>query len=409
VIRYWRVLRDAARQVNPDFVLVAVLKNIAEEQGPILAGMDAGIDLQAESQRSDVDDPEWTATLAELRGRGSQAWHEARAKGSQYILGVPCPWLTATRLQQMAAADFDHVYVYCDSIYLAPYDPNRDVIAAFQLRQPGTEPDVDAVGQRCARRWVDADEAERLVDAWRAADRASDLLPDIGQYMWLSFTWYRFWARPFVPDMSAIPEVDRVPYEQMMLTVFNNPNNIDFGADALWQILNVEQCDRHLLGFRAVWGPLAAAIDVADGMATKGSAVWVDLRDRLRAFHCYAETLRNICGWIAGVHGYLEATDQVEKVRRRAQVYDTCARELDNSRDLLALWERSDIDFMPLMAHGETTHHYGTNLGDLLRHRIDLMERFGDREPAIDPDYMWRLPPGLSTSSGITEEEYTGF
>ena len=32
--------------------------------------------------------------------------------------------------------------------------------------------------------------------AWRAADRAADLLPDIGQYMSNSFTWYRFWARP---------------------------------------------------------------------------------------------------------------------------------------------------------------------------------------------------------------------
>ena len=54
VIRYWRGLRDAARQVRPDFVLIAGLKNIAEEQGPILDGIDAGIDLQAESQRSDV-------------------------------------------------------------------------------------------------------------------------------------------------------------------------------------------------------------------------------------------------------------------------------------------------------------------------------------------------------------------
>jgi hypothetical protein len=57
------------------------------------------------------------------------------------------------------------------------------------------------------------------------------------------------------------------------------------------------------------------------------------------------------------------------------------------------------------MAHGETTHHYGTNLGQLLRHRIDLMERYGDREPAIDPDYMWRTPPG----SPVTEQDYRGY
>jgi len=57
------------------------------------------------------------------------------------------------------------------------------------------------------------------------------------------------------------------------------------------------------------------------------------------------------------------------------------------------------------MAHGETTHHYGMNLGILLRHRIDLMERFGDLEPAIDCNYMLRMPPG----STITEKDYKGF
>jgi len=411
VIRYWRVLRDAARKVNPDFVLVAGLKNIAEEQGPILAGMDTGIDLQAESQRSDVEDPEWTATLEALRSRGSQAWMETRAKGSAYILGVPSPWLTATRLQQLADRGFDHIDVYCDAVYLAPFDPGREVVAAFQLRDANgfdgeaEELDIDAVALGCARRWAGKADAPRLVAAWRAADRAACLLPDIGQYLSNSFTWYRFWARPFVPDMSAIPEAERVPYEEMMLTIFNNPHNIDFGADALWEILDVPTCDDHLVGFEAVWGPLAEAIAIADGMSAQGDALWVDLRDRLQAFLCYAETLRNICGWIAGVHGYLDAVDDTEKAGRRAQALDTCARELDNSRNLLALWERSDVDFMPLMAHGETTHHFGMNLGTLLRHRIDLMERFGDREPAIDPNYMWRMPPG----SAITEEDYKGF
>lgn len=220
-----------------------------------------------------------------------------------------------------------------------------------------------------------------------------------------SFTWYRFWARPFVPDMNAIRDAERIPYEEMMLTIFNNPNNIDFGADALWEILDVTKCDRHLEAFEAVWAPLAEAVDSAESMATEGGGVWTGLRDRLRAFRCYAETLRNICGWIAGVHGYLEAEESIQKSRRRAQGLDTCARELDNSREMLTLWEDSDIDFMPLMAHGETTHHYGMNLGTLLRHRIDLMERFGDSEPAIDADYMWRMPPG----SAVTEQDYKGF
>ena len=40
----------------------------------------------------------------------------------------------------------------------------------------------------------------------------------------------------------------------------------------------------------------------------------------------------------------------------------------------------------------------------MLRHRIDLMERFGDLEPAIDWNYMLRMPPG----STVTEKDYKG-
>ncbi len=57
-----------------------------------------------------------------------------------------------------------------------------------------------------------------------------------------------------------------------------------------------------------------------------------------------------------------------------------------------------------LAAHGTRRDDppYGMNLGILLRHRIDLMERFGDLEPAIDCNYMLRMPPG----STITEKDY---
>ena len=408
VIGYWRGLRDAAREVNPAFRLIVGLKNIAEEQGPILAGMDTGIDLQTQSQRSDVGDPEWVATLGQLRARGSHTWADTNAKGSPYLLGVPCPWVTAARLQSLANDGFDDIDVYCDSIYLAPFDPNRDIVRLFQLGD-GSAPTVSLIDDAvtaCAARWTAGKaEAGRLVAAWRAADRAAAALPQIGQYTSQSFTWYRFWARPFIPDMSAVPEAERTPYEEHMLTTFNNPNNIDFAADALWEILSVERCDRHLEEFASVWAPLAEAIDIAEAHASGEKPVWADLRDRLRAFLCYAETLRNICGWIAGVHGYVDAADVDEKTRRRALAHDTCTRELANARRLLALWERSDVDFMPLMARGETTHHYGANLGDLQRHRITLMERYGNHEPAIDPDYMWRMPPG----STITQDDYRGY
>jgi len=58
-----------------------------------------------------------------------------------------------------------------------------------------------------------------------------------------------------------------------------------------------------------------------------------------------------------------------------------------------------------LTEHGETMHTHGTNLPDLLRKKIALMEKYGDVEPGIDPNYMWRMPAG----SGLSADEYLGY
>lgn len=47
---------------------------------------------------------------------------------------------------------------------------------------------------------------------------------------------------------------------------------------------------------------------------------------------------------------------------------------------------------MPVLRRGETLHAYGENFGTLLERKIALMEMYGDREPRIDPDFMWRMP-----------------
>ncbi len=78
------------------------------------------------------------------------------------------------------------------------------------------------------------------------------------------------------------------------------------------------------------------------------------------------------------------------------------ANELENARELLELWESTDIDFIVLAEQGETTHTYGNNLPILLRKKIELMERYADmRSLYIDPNYMWRMPAG----SELKEEE----
>jgi hypothetical protein len=46
---------------------------------------------------------------------------------------------------------------------------------------------------------------------------------------------------------------------------------------------------------------------------------------------------------------------------------------------------------MPVSSLGESLHLYGENFGDLLGHKIALMERHAHDEPYIDPQYMWRM------------------
>ncbi|MBT6146673.1 MAG: hypothetical protein HOH74_14640, partial [Gemmatimonadetes bacterium] len=405
VIRYYRTLRDAAREVQPDFQLMTGLKNIAEEQTPILAGMDTGINLQTQSQRADVNDAEWRQTRTDLESRGAQVLTDTSVTGSNYILGMPSPWWAAQRIQEQLAGDFDRVDVYLNAYHFAPYDPNREVVRALQLErtQDGTV-EIDAIVERTAQRWTTSDEdADTLVRVWRLADEAARQAPVHFLYSWLGFTWYRWWVRPFVPNLTAIPAADRAYYEEPMLTVFNNPHNIDFAADALWSLQSVAEADESVEIYdRDVAQPLAEAIALASTRAVPGDRLWVDLRDRLRAYRCYVETLRNLSAWIAGVHGYVESEDGATRDRRREQVRDLVQRERANAVDLLALWEESDVDFMPVQVTGESVHNYGLNFPDAVRRKIELMDAYGDTEPAIDSNHMFRAPEGFP----IDEDEY---
>ena len=127
--------------------------------------------------------------------------------------------------------------------------------------------------------------------------------------------------------------------------------------------------------------------------------VFGDLRDRLVAYRCYAMTMRNLAAWIAGVHGYLQADNEAEKQSRLTLVQEMVASELANAKALLKLWESSVVDFMPVNAYTETMHEYGVNFGEVLQQKIELMEKYGDRLPYIDPNYMWRMPEGSSVSA----------
>lgn len=407
VINYYRLLRDAAREVSPDFRIITTLKNIAEEADIILSGMDNGIDRLMMSQRADVEkETEWKRTKQTFEKRGSFMYAFTSIKGSPYILGVPSPWWAYNTLKQTAETGFDRIDTQVDLATLATYDINREVLRAFQFEPNRT---IDDIVMTQAKRWVGEGYAARLIDIWKKVDKAAQAAPVHPLYGTLGFTWYRFWARPFVPDISKIPVEDREYYEKYMITVFNNPHNIDFGADALWQMISPEQGDQMVADFDStVWGLLDEAITKTKEALTNipenepAKEVFTELRDRLIAYRCYCMTLRNIGAWVAGVHGYIGAKDANDKSKRLEMVRDMVAKELSNTKELLTLWENSTVDFMPIYQPGENMHHFGENLGLLLKKKIELMEKYGDSKPHIDPDFMWRMPADYP----VSEDEY---
>jgi hypothetical protein len=214
-----------------------------------------------------------------------------------------------------------------------------------------------------------------------------------------AFPWFRLWIRPFVPDIDAIPEEERVYYERYLLATFNNPARIDLNNDMMWNFLTSgEAGEKKCLIDANVLAPIGRAIDMccesSGGASSGGRApdVFGDLCDRLRAARCFYATMRNTLAWTESVHGYCQSATAGEKGRFRDLCRDMVERELENARELLLLWQESRVDFMPVSAREESLHIYGGNFGEHMKRKIALMERHRDDEPNVDPNYMWRMP-----------------
>lgn len=394
VLRYFRTLRDAAAATRPGFRLLFNLFSFSNEESFILDGLTEGLDLWVAPE--ELDDSPRGRRLKALPSKGSEIFTTTRLQNN-YLLGIPSPWLAADEIRGLQAAGFDKAQVTVDPAPLAPYDVNREVLRALNF-DPAA--DIDAVVAAAAARLVGRDAAPALIRAWRLCDEAVRGFPSImlyGDNNW-GFPWYRLLVRPFAPDIEGIPEAERAYYEKYMTVTFNNPNLVDLGTDILWTLMTREQADAAVAqADRAAWRPLDEAIAVLDaavgGASGKAREVFVDQLDRLRALRCYFRTLRNTAAWVAGVHGAIEAKDPVEKARRRAAVRAMVDDEVANAKALAALFETSTTRFMPIDPTGETFNMYGTNLPELIRRKIALMEKHRNDEPRIDPDFMWRLPP----------------
>jgi hypothetical protein len=149
--------------------------------------------------------------------------------------------------------------------------------------------------------------------------------------------------------------------------------------------------------------PMKAAVDRAAGLLAQAAtpqvatpqarAVAQDLYDRMVALQCWYRNQRNVTAWLAGVHNYLETSDERVKKECRIILHDMVLDEIENTRVLLQHWETARTPWMITSDVGETTFiYYHGNFADHLRRKIKLMQGHENDEPYVDPDFQWRVP-----------------
>ena len=250
---------------------------------------------------------------------------------------------------------------------------------------------MDETVRAIAESFVGEDEAGALVEVWRLAEDAiRGFMPNPLYFLW--GVWYRIEIRPLVPDIDAIPEEQRAYYEGPMLSTHHNPNRVDLSRDVMFTLMTpgqaataVERIDERALS------AIDAAVRAADGFE--------DVRDRLTALRCWMTTRRNVAAWIAHALGFLRAKGKRKRAAHRERLDEMVESEIGNARAWLALWRESGTEFMAVSKGTETTFIYDRAFGDHLERKIDLMRRYRDREPRVDPSFMYRvadLPGGSS-------------
>jgi hypothetical protein len=205
VLRYLRLLRDTASEINPAFRVIFGLGSFPVEGETILQGINDRLDLLV-SLSDQLDPVKWQNEQALLK-RGSSLLAGTSLVGN-YVSGVPFPWLAHDRLEELISAGLDRASITVDAKSVAPQSINREVARAFQL---GDSANVEKVIQEAATRWVGDKDAATLTEAWRLTDRAVRAFPGVVLYQesW-AFAPYRLWVRPMVPDIAAIPASERI-------------------------------------------------------------------------------------------------------------------------------------------------------------------------------------------------------
>ena len=425
IVDFFILLRDAASKINPDFRIVTRLESFYGERTYLWPQLKDRIDIEGNTlltrgwespyvhpQYSDIpvlgsalhcylSDKE-KAPLEDLHSRNSLAYfyfHCGSHGNHEPLLGIPFPWLTYEKLRSSAAVGVSALAPVggLQPPDKVPYAVNFEVMRQFQF---DSNLDINATIQKIAESYAGPACADALQLGWKSIDQTVRSFVPLSIYTSYGVVWQRLLVRPLVPDIDAIPEVDRAYYEDYMCTSIHNPNKIDLSQDVLFELLSPEYAAKAVkLIDNNVWESLDLAIQIFEDNRGRADArgdrravdVFSDQRDRSRALRCLFVTLRNTAVWISAVRQFVDTSNPDLKSQCLKNLEKMIDSEIQNSRELIALWENSTVEWMIVSGNKETPFIYGDNFADLLKKKIILMERYRDKNPSIDPRYMFRV------------------
>lgn len=428
--RFMRTLRDAGRKINPLFRTLIRLEPFWAEHEYIWRDLEDGIDVEVSSLQTkgwglSYKHPKYPEAreihgmavynrftkeekplIQELKRKGSST-HVYFTPGVLWnhepLIGLAFPGLVLDKLKDMAEQEVETACWQGGATprSFAPYNINEELVRAFQ-----TDPtlELNTFSKIKAVEWIGSDMADDLVKVWNHSNEAFRSFP-IPIWIYAAWAvWYRLAVRPIVPNVEAIPEKDRMYYENFMLATSHNRCRVDFRYDVGFDLVDpkhasfcVQVMDRDL------FPEIEAALKLLDLMKSKAGTEQsktciADQYDRMRAVKSWFRTQRNVTAWVAGVHGYLETNDEKARKQCRQLLSTMVLDEIENAKDLLNLWETSKTTWMIVSSVGETTFIYYKNFGELVKRKIELMQGRENDEPFVDPNFQWRVP-GLTVIS----------
>ncbi len=424
LVRYMKVLRDAGRKVNPNFRTLIRLEPFWEEHDYIWEQLEDGLDVEVSSLQTkgwelsykhpkyeEVPQIHGTALYNRFVDKEKPLMEELRKKGSETdvyftptilwnhepLLGIAFPQLVMEKLKDMAAQGVTTTCYYGGATpqKWAPYNINEELSRAFQM---DASLDLNSFMKQKATEWIGPELADDLVKVWTISDEAYRCFP-VPSWIFSGWgVWYRLFVRPIIPNIEAVPEKERAYYEDFMLATTHNRTRVDFRYDVGFDLLEPARASQAVVHMDDDLLPtmqkgLALLKDMEKrASGEKAKACVRDQYDRMRALNCWYKTQRNVTAWVAGVHGYLESKDEKFRKDCRALLKNMVLDEIENTKDLLDLWETSTTNWMILSAVGETTFIYYNNLGEMMKKKIELMQGHENDEPYVDPNFQWRVP-----------------